>query len=119
MKHLKIVRLLFGGLLVVVLLFGLAWWFPQITLSLAQGWERRRAGLAEAVLEVANQRIAYLAGGTGDHLLLLHGFGADKDNWVRVAQYLTPHFYVIAPDLPGFGESTRDPNARYAVDDQV
>jgi hypothetical protein len=53
----------------------------KVTLSLAQGLERRRAGLAEAAIEVANHRIAYLAGGVGDHLLLLHGFGANKDNW--------------------------------------
>lgn len=119
MKRSTVTRLLLGGLLVVVLLLGLAWWFPQVTLTLAQGLERRRAGLAEAVVEVANHRIVYLAGGAGDHLLLLHGFGADKDNWVRVARYLTPHFHVIAPDLPGFGESTRDPKARYAIDDQV
>jgi len=38
---------------------------------------------------------------------------------VRVAKYLTPHLRVIAPDLPGFGDSTRDPNARYAISDQV
>ncbi len=119
MTRSKTLRLLFGGLLVIVLLLGLAWWFPQITVSLAQRAERHRAGLTEAAIEAANHRIAYLAGGTGDHLLLLHGFGADKDNWVRVARYLTPHFHVIAPDLPGFGESTHDPNARYAIDDQV
>jgi hypothetical protein len=29
-------------------------------------------------------------------LLLLHGFGADKSNWVRVAKCLTPHFTVVA-----------------------
>jgi pimeloyl-ACP methyl ester carboxylesterase len=119
MKRSIVTRLLLGGLLVVVLLMGLAWWFPQVTLSLARGMERHRAGLAESAVEVANQRIVYLAGGAGDHLLLVHGFGADKDNWVRVARYLTPHFHVIAPDLPGFGESTHDPSARYAIDDQV
>lgn len=119
MKQSKVVRVLLGGLLVVVLLIGLAWWFPQVTFSLAQGWERRRAGLAETTIDVADHRIVYLAGGAGDPLLLLHGFGANKDNWVRVARYLTPHFHVIAPDLPGFGESTHDPNARYAIDDQV
>ena len=113
-------RWLLGGLLlVVVLLLGLVWWFPQTTLTIAQELERRRAGLTETTVEAANHQIVYLAGGAGDHLLLLHGFGADKDNWVRVAQHLTPHFHVIAPDLPGFGESTRDPNARYSIDDQV
>jgi abhydrolase domain-containing protein 6 len=119
MTRRKVSRLLLGGLLVFVLLIGVTWWFPQGTLFLAQNVERYRAGLTESIVEVANHRIVYLSGGTGDHLLLLHGFGADKDNWVRVARYLTPHFHVIAPDLPGFGESTHDPQARYAIDDQV
>lgn len=119
MTRSKTVRLLLGAFVIFVLFIGISWWFPQVTLSLAQGVERYRAGLTESSIKVANHRIVYLSGGAGEPLLLLHGFGADKDNWVRVARYLTPHFQVVAPDLPGFGESTHDANARYAVDDQV
>jgi pimeloyl-ACP methyl ester carboxylesterase len=93
--------------------------FPGIPLRLAERAELRAAGLHRASVVVASDRIVYLIGGSGEPLLLLHGFGADKSNWVRVAKYLTPHFRVVAPDLPGFGESTRDERASYAVDDQV
>jgi pimeloyl-ACP methyl ester carboxylesterase len=61
--------------------------------------------------------IAYLEGGSGEPLVLVHGFGADKDNFTRVARWLTPHYRVIAHDVVGFGESTHLPDAdyRYAV----
>jgi pimeloyl-ACP methyl ester carboxylesterase len=61
--------------------------------------------------------VVYLEGGHGEPLVLLHGFGTDKDNFTRVARYLTPHYRVIAPDLIGFGESThlQDADYRYAA----
>ena len=40
-------------------------------------------------------------------LLLLHGIGASKDHWPRLARRLNGRFRLIAPDLPGFGESDR------------
>ena len=59
-------------------------------------------------------RYVYLEGGQGEPLLLLHGFGADKDNFVRAARFLTPHFHVIVPDQIGFGESAHPLQADYA-----
>ncbi len=93
--------------------------FPGFVLSLAVRADRTAAGLEERTVQAAEHRIQYLSGGSGETLVLLHGFAANKDNWTRVAAYLTPHFRVIAPDLPGFGESSRDAQARYAVSDQV
>jgi pimeloyl-ACP methyl ester carboxylesterase len=57
--------------------------------------------------------IAYLEGGTGEPLVLVHGFGADKDNFTRVSRWLTPHYHVIIPDLVGFGESSHLPDLDY------
>jgi abhydrolase domain-containing protein 6 len=93
--------------------------FPGLLLRFAQRIELGRAGLESASVEVGGHRIVYLVGGRGEPLVLLHGYAADKSNWVRVAAYLTPFFRVVALDLPGFGESTRDPRSRYAVPDQV
>ncbi len=76
--------------------------------------ERSRAGLQRKEIALADgTRIVYLEGGSGEPLVLVHGFGADKDNFTRVARYLTPHYRVIAPDLVGFGESTHLPDADY------
>src|SRR5438309_6694007 len=93
--------------------------FPQLTLRLAELIELSSAGLRRASVEIPGHHVEYLIGGKGEPLVLLHGFAADKSNWVRVAKFLTPQFEVVAPDLPGFGESTRDANARYAIADQV
>jgi abhydrolase domain-containing protein 6 len=116
----RALRILFGSL---VLLFGLAagayFFLPGLTLALAERVELRAAGLERAAIEIPGYHVVYLVGGKGEPLVLLHGFGADKSNWVRVARFLTPRFRVVAPDLPGFGESTRDLNARYGVNDQV
>jgi pimeloyl-ACP methyl ester carboxylesterase len=107
------------GALVVAIPLVVYFAFPGLLLRFAQRVELDRAGLESASVEVGGHRIVYLIGGRGEPLILLHGFGADKSNWVRVAVYLTSHFRVVVPDLPGFGESTRDPSSRYAVPDQV
>jgi pimeloyl-ACP methyl ester carboxylesterase len=80
----------------------------------AYAMERSRAGLSRKEIALADgTRIAYLEGGAGAPLVLVHGFGADKDNFTRVARWLTPHYRVIVPDLVGFGESTHLPDADY------
>ena len=80
----------------------------------AYSMERSRAGLVHKDVTLSDgTRIAYLEGGSGEPLVLVHGFGADKDNFTRVARWLTPHYRVIAPDLVGFGESTHLPDADY------
>jgi magnesium chelatase accessory protein len=42
-------------------------------------------------------------------LLLLHGTGASTHSWRRLLPLLTPHFTVIAPDLPGHGFTSGTP----------
>jgi hypothetical protein len=60
--------------------------------------QRSLSGLKLYNLEAGDLNIEYLRGGKGPPLVLLHGFGADKDNWARVSGYLTEHFDVIAID---------------------
>ncbi|HUB04843.1 MAG TPA: alpha/beta hydrolase [Solirubrobacteraceae bacterium] len=43
--------------------------------------------------------------GQGPPLVLLHGVGASRAVWRRVTPALAEGRHVIAPDLPGFGES--------------
>ncbi|MGB2265147.1 MAG: alpha/beta fold hydrolase, partial [Glaciecola sp.] len=52
-------------------------------------------------------------------LVMLHGFGADKDNWNRISVFLKQHFTLVIPDLPPFGNSFVDPTHQYHVDKQV
>ncbi|MGD9604345.1 MAG: alpha/beta fold hydrolase [Gammaproteobacteria bacterium] len=93
--------------------------FPERIFDFAMRMSRRRAGLDLREITIDGHRVPYLEGGHGEPLLLLHGFGAEKDHWTQVSRYLTPHFRVIAPDLPGFGESTRRQDANYGLDSQL
>ncbi len=75
---------------------------------------RSLSGLSENTVTVGPHQVHYLEGGRGEEtLVLLHGIFAEKDHWVDFARPLTGRYRVIAPDLPGFGESGRLPNQTY------
>lgn len=88
---------------------------PERAVRAALEYERRLAGLERKEVSLANGlTYVYLEGGRGETLLLLHGFGANKDNFTRIAKHLTPRYRVIVPDHIGFGESSKPPQADYA-----
>lgn len=92
---------------------------PLTAARLGMDLERWRAGLRLKRAAVPGFVMPYLDGGRGAPLVLVHGFGGDKDNFTRVARFLTPHYRVVIPDLPGFGEATRDAQASYTIAEQV
>lgn len=89
--------------------------FPDTTASFLINTDRKIGGLSRHHLTVNGSRFAYLEGGQGTPMVLLHGFGADKDNWTRLGRFLTPHYRVIAPDLPGFGETPPPKDNNYTI----
>ncbi|HUA71755.1 MAG TPA: alpha/beta fold hydrolase [Solirubrobacteraceae bacterium] len=56
--------------------------------------------------EIAPTTIAIDESGHGRPLVLLHGVGASRAVWRHVTPALAEDHRVIAPDLPGFGESS-------------
>ncbi|HTG56780.1 MAG TPA: alpha/beta fold hydrolase, partial [Niabella sp.] len=56
-------------------------------------------------ITIEGKLISYLAGGEGNAVVLLHGFGVDSSAWVEQINYLQKSYRVIAPDLPGIGVS--------------
>ncbi|MBC7185248.1 MAG: alpha/beta fold hydrolase, partial [Marinobacter sp.] len=52
-------------------------------------------------------------------LVLIHGFAAMKENWGLWLQRLPRHWHLLAPDLPGFGESDYRPDACYRYETQA
>jgi pimeloyl-ACP methyl ester carboxylesterase len=50
-------------------------------------------------------RLSYLTGGRGSPLILLHGYAETSRMWIPIMPRLTERFRVIAPDLPGIGDS--------------
>jgi pimeloyl-ACP methyl ester carboxylesterase len=100
-------------------LTGCASTYRQVT-HIAIGIERQRADLVRKEIDLpGGLHYAYLEGGRGEALVLLHGLGGNKDNFTRVARLLTPHYRVIVPDLVGFGESTHLQGADYRAPAQV
>ena len=106
-------------IVILLVLVSFYYLFPGATFKILLNMERGAAGLEQKSIDIGKLHIEYLEGGKGEVLILLHGFGANKDNWTRVAKYLTPYFRVIAPDLPGFGESSRNVEVSYSYSDQV
>ncbi|MDZ7888373.1 MAG: alpha/beta fold hydrolase [Pseudomonas sp.] len=93
---------------------------PASLLASVQFTERQLAGLDSRQVQVGEFNIHYYEGGPqgAETILMIHGFGADKDNWLRFSRPLTARYHVVALDLPGFGDSSK-PEASYDVGTQV
>jgi haloacetate dehalogenase len=60
-------------------------------------------GFREQTIGLTNATLRVRSGGTGLPLLLLHGHPRTHVTWSKVAPILAKHFFVIRPDLRGFG----------------
>lgn len=56
-------------------------------------------------ISVGGTRIAYEARGKGDPVILLHGWNATSKQWLHNLKAFAQGRRVIAPDLPGHGDS--------------
>ncbi|MEJ7658517.1 MAG: alpha/beta hydrolase [Hymenobacter sp.] len=63
------------------------------------------AGFVSGYREINHVRLHYVTGGRGPLLVLVHGFGQSWYEWHQLMPLLARHFTVVAPDLPGLGES--------------
>ncbi len=114
-----LIKIVGVGIALVLVCVSLLEFRPDWVLEAATSYERGCAGLEQKSIEVGEHSVAYLEGGQGAPILLVHGFGGDKDNWTRLAGHLTEDYRVIAVDLPGFGESSRHDHLSYDILSQV
>jgi pimeloyl-ACP methyl ester carboxylesterase len=64
------------------------------------------AGFERVEVEAAGRRLVVWRGGSGPHLVLLHGSGQQAGAWSKVAPGLKDSGYTVhVPDLPGHGDS--------------
>jgi len=62
--------------------------------------------------EVGGRKISYAgAGEEGEVVVLIHGFGGDKNSWLFLQEPLAARHRVYALDLPGHGASAKDVGA--------
>ncbi|WP_445145138.1 alpha/beta fold hydrolase [Dyella sp. Tek66A03] len=109
----------FVAVLLAVVLGGSYLFAPQWLMKAEIKRQAMSAHVEEHSIQVGDTNWVYFEGGQGPTLLLLHGFAASKEVWLKQAELLTPHFHVIAPDLPGWGESSRVDGASYNIDAQA
>lgn len=113
-------KLILGIILVLACAAGALYFSPSLLIASVQLAERQLAGLSARTATVDGLTLHYYEGGPadGDTLVMIHGFGANRDNWLRMARHFTERYRVIALDLPGFGESSK-PDASYDVASQT
>ena len=108
---------------------------PEWFLSAEFARERALAGARRRTIELGGHRWSYLDAGRARParrhsamfvpdppkpvLVLVHGFTGGKENWLPLMRVLARRYRLIAPDLPGWGESERHADGDYGAAAQV
>ena len=64
------------------------------------------SAISSRTAEVGGVTLHYLTAGHGPALILLHGYTQTSRMWRAIIPQLAEKFTVIAPDLPGIGDSS-------------
>ena len=64
------------------------------------------SGFKTRSVAVEGGTVVVNVGGSGPPVVLIHGYAESSRMWKPLAKVLAPNFTVIAPDLPGFGDSS-------------
>ena len=80
---------------------------------------RRIARLHLRHIDAAGLCWPYLDGGRGETIVLLHGYGADKDRFGSLSPFLRRRYRLVIPDLPGFGGHAALRHLDYGITAQV
>ncbi|MFE2541038.1 alpha/beta fold hydrolase [Actinacidiphila glaucinigra] len=104
-------RRLLGAALAVAVALGVTTFTTNAApASASSAGERLPAGFSEHKTRVAGIGLHYVIGGHGPTLLLLHGYPQTWYEWHGIMPALARHYTVIAPDLPGAGQSDAPPS---------
>jgi pimeloyl-ACP methyl ester carboxylesterase len=84
-------------------------WLVFLLCAAVPGVAQSAAGaatIASRTAEVEGVKFHYLAAGQGPTVILLHGYTETSRMWRPIIPLLAKKFTVIAPDLPGIGDSS-------------
>lgn len=97
--------------------------YPQEMYDGAIGFEASLSELDEKQINISIGEISYYENRQNKHekpsVILLHGFGAYKENWIRFARQFKHDFHVVVVDLPGHGKSVQTMELDYSLPNQV
>jgi len=80
---------------------------------------RYNLGWLGSHVDLDGEQVHYVEAGTGEPLVLIHGFMAWSFTWRRNLEALAEHAHVLALDLRGFGLSAKDAKRKHSLFDQV
>lgn len=69
-------------------------------------------GFTSGYQTIDGVKLHYVKGGSGPLVFLVHGFGQTWYEWHQLMPELAKRFTVVAPDLPGLGQSAVPPSYR-------
>lgn len=92
-----------GNLLFWPPIFGLL--LLSVACSSAACGQTSGEAIASRTAEAGGVKLHYLTAGHGTTLILLHGYAETSLMWMPIIPILAERFTVIAPDLPGIGDS--------------
>lgn len=69
-------------------------------------------GFTSGYQTIDGVKLHYVKGGSGPLVYLVHGFGQTWYEWHQLMPALANRFTVVAPDLPGLGQSAAPPSYR-------
>src|SRR5438034_1653484 len=90
------------------LLLGLAVFGPLLLFSVSSSKVYGAAAdetIVSRTAEINGVKLHYITAGHGTPLILLHGYAETSLMWKPIIPVLAERFTVIAPDLPGIGDS--------------
>src|SRR5947208_10386554 len=77
-----------------------------IAIIVSLGSVHAERGVASRDVKIDNVQLHFLTAGHGPVVILLHGFAETSRMWRPIIPLLAEKFTVIAPDLPGIGDSS-------------
>lgn len=97
-------------------------YFRADLFDLAIEFEAKKAKLTTGHTRLDQQEYYYLSRNQIDAkevVVLLHGFSANKENWLRFSQNLPEHYQIFALDLLGHGQHPIRLDINYSIETQV
>ena len=81
------------------------WFFVLALPSTSAYAETSNQNIVSRTAEIDGVQLHYMTAGRGPKLILLHGYAETSRMWKPIIPLLAERFTVIAPDLPGIGNS--------------
>src|SRR6266403_2223569 len=82
-------------------------WLSSLVLFLTPGWAdpTDKTNIVSHTAEIDGVQLHYMTAGHGPAVILLHGYAETSRMWKSIIPVLAEKFTIIAPDLPGIGDS--------------